>query len=76
MYHICDKIMKKESQQDFSFKLFKKCYFHLKLKKLQKKQRFTVSRKIADSKGVTFEKDIKLNAFLSVFSVLSHMLEE
>ena len=29
-----------------------------------------VSRKIPDSKGVTFEKDIKHNTILSVFSVL------
>jgi hypothetical protein len=42
---------------------------------LQKKQRFTVSRKIAELKGVSFEKDKKLNAFLSVFSVLSYIFE-
>jgi len=29
-----------------------------------KKQRFTVSRKIPESKGVTFEKEIKLNTLL------------
>ena len=34
-----------------------------------------VSRKIPKVKGFTFEEDIKLNAFLSVFSVLSYIFE-
>ena len=49
-------------------------FFHLKkIKakiKLPKKQYFTVSRKVLKNKAVTFEKDIKLNPFLSVFSAL------
>ncbi|MBF2709934.1 hypothetical protein [Flavobacterium soyangense] len=40
------------------------------LKKLHKKQRFEVSRKIPKNNGVTFGKDIKDIAILSVFSVL------
>jgi hypothetical protein len=40
------------------------------LKKYLKKHPFTVSRKIPESKGVTFKKEIKINSFLSVFSVL------
>lgn len=42
---------------------------------MQKKQRFTVYRKIAELKGVSLEKIIKLNTFLSVFSSENYIFE-
>jgi hypothetical protein len=38
-----------------------------RLKKLHKKKRFTVSRKIPKSKGISFEKDINLIRFYQYF---------
>jgi hypothetical protein len=48
----------------------------LKLEKSQKKPAFTVSRKIPDSKVLTFENRNKTIIFLSVFSVLIYIFGE
>jgi len=45
-------------------------------RKITKKPAFTVSRKIPDSKGLTFANRSKLHIFLSGFSVLIYIFEE
>jgi hypothetical protein len=47
-----------------------------KIEKSQKKPPFTVSRKILQQKGLTFENRNKTIGFLSVFSVLIYIFEE
>jgi hypothetical protein len=51
-------------------------HLHETTKITKKKPAFTVSRKIPDSKGLTFENRNKIVCFLSGFSVLIYIFEE